>query len=287
MSETILHEILEQKAKELEIAQAKISLDDLKSQATKAPLTVGFANALLTAAPLGIIAEIKRASPSKGVLRADLDPVQTAKEFVAAGATCLSVLTDEKFFQGSLEYLKAIKAACPQTPVLRKDFTTSPYHVWEARAAGADAILLIAAALNEDSLREILTESFQAGLDVLLEVHNEEELLVVYETISMVERSKYANQVVLGINNRDLKTFETDLEVSKQLLSQLKMLKNARGDESATVCVSESGIRTAQDLIALSQSGAQAFLIGESLIAQGNPGENLKKLLEEAKKKLS
>lgn len=281
MSETILHEILQEKSRELAEAESRVSLSSLKDLAKKAAPAVGFAKALHAKAPYGIIAEIKRASPSKGVFRADLDPVETAGDFIAAGATCLSVLTDEKFFQGSLDFLKAIKAKHPNIPVLRKDFTTSAYHIWEARAAGADAILLIAAALDEMSLREFLVESFHAGMDVLLEVHDEEEMLFAYETISLVDMSQHSNAVLLGINNRDLKTFHTDIAVSKGLLQQLQLLQQARGDASSILTVSESGIRNAQDLLELSKSGAQAFLIGESLLAKGSPRENLKQLLDE------
>ena len=284
-SESILEQILQEKAGEVEAAEQRVSLEDLKKQCAGLSPAAGFGKALRAKTPFGVIAEIKRQSPSRGAIRADLDPVKTAQDFAKAGATCLSILTDEKFFGGSLDFLRKVKAAVPGVPVLRKDFIISTYQVWETRAAGADAILLIVAALPSEQLLDLLTDSFDAGLDVLIEAHTEDELLFAYETVSQVAMRRGTGsspEVLLGVNNRDLKTFATDLKVSKTLFDELQKLRVARGDSSPLCLVSESGIRTGADIASLTRSGVGAFLVGESLLAAGEPGENLKTLLEEA-----
>lgn len=286
MQANILQEILLNKKEEVHAAEARRPLDDVKRAVIKAPATIGFADALrrspwhFRSRAFGIIAEIKRASPSKGPIRPDLDPVQTALDFHSAGASCISVLTDEKYFQGSLTFLQQIKAAHPHIPTLRKDFTISNYQVWETRASGADAILLIVSALSEGTLRDLLSESLEAGLDVLIEAHNEDELIFTYETLSLLKDTEQQKRVLLGINNRNLGTFKTDLDISITLLSQLFQLREARGDTFPLLCVSESGIRTSEDIRQLLPVGAQAFLVGESLVTSGSPRENLEKLIQ-------
>ncbi len=279
MIASILEEILLQKRKELVESASRVSLQALKDRARILPPPAGFVTAL-EKQTFGIIAEIKRASPSKGIIRADLKPVETARAFIENGAACLSVLTDEKFFQGSLQYLREIKHAFPKTPVLRKDFTTSAYHIWEAREAGADAVLLIAAALSPDELRALMEETLEADLDVLVEVHNSEELAIAHETMTAVFSGKEKNRALLGINNRDLMTFRTDVAVSERLLAELDQ-RELGSAAPKFLRVSESGLKTAGDLVRLNRAGARAFLIGESLVASGDPGENLRVLLQE------
>lgn len=279
MSASILEEILLQKRKELVESASRVSLQALKDRARSLPPPSGFVQAL-EQQTFGIIAEIKRASPSKGIIRADLEPVGTAEAFIKNGAACLSVLTDERFFQGSLQYLRDIKRVFPKTPVLRKDFTTSAYHIWEARDAGADAVLLIAAALSPDELRALMEESCEANLDVLIEVHNSEELAIAHEIMTSVFSGREKNRALLGINNRDLQTFRTDVGVSERLLAELDQREHGSAAPKF-LRVSESGLKTAGDLVRLHRAGAQAFLIGESLVASGDPGENLRVLLEE------
>lgn len=224
----------------------------------------GFARALRSKARSGpaIIAELKKASPSKGLIRAEFDPAALAAEMEQAGASVLSVLTDEKFFQGSLENLRLASAATT-IPCLRKDFMVDPFQVVEARANGADAILLIVAALTDAELRTLRDEARRWELDVLCEVHDAEEL----------ERARALECECVGVNSRDLRTFEVSLDRACELAARLP--------ESA-VRIAESGIHTRADMQRLRGAGYEAFLIGESLMRQPRPGEALKQLLGEA-----
>lgn len=208
---------------------------------------------------LNVIAECKRRSPSKGVLRENYDPVAIARGYVDAGAAALSILTEPTFFDGSLEHLEAVRREV-DVPLLRKDFIVSQYQVIEARAAGADALLLIVAALSQAELTTLLTQTAEQGLDALVEVHNAEELA----------RAADAGAQIIGVNNRNLRTLDVDVRVSEQLLSRMPR---------EAIAVSESGLRTADDLVRLRQLGYRAFLVGERFMAAADPGAALKELL--------
>jgi indole-3-glycerol phosphate synthase len=210
-----------------------------------------------------VIAEIKKASPSKGLIRADFDPAWIAREYADGGAACLSVLTDEQFFQGHNDYLQQARAAC-NLPVIRKDFLIDPLQVLEARAIGADCILLIAAALPAPKLRELGLLARMLGMDVLVEVHDRAELEAVLQL-------DLPRPVLLGINNRNLRTFETRLETTLELLPLVP---------SGYEVVTESGIFTRQDVARMRDGGVSRFLIGESLMRQPSPGAALHALLE-------
>lgn len=225
----------------------------------------GFARALrakVQAEGVAVIAELKKASPSKGLIRADFDAAVLAPMLEAGGAAVLSVLTDEKFFQGSLENLRKASAAV-KIPCLRKDFMVDEFQVLEARANGADAILLIVAALTDSELRTLRKSARSFGLDVLCEVHDADEL----------ERALTLNCECVGVNSRDLRTFEVSLDRACELAARLP---------ASAVKVAESGIHTAADMVRLRAAGYEAFLIGESLMRQPDPGVALAKLLQEA-----
>jgi indole-3-glycerol phosphate synthase len=224
----------------------------------------GFRDALHRSAQNGVavIAELKKASPSRGLIRADFDPGALAKELSEAGAAALSVLTDEEFFQGSLENLR-IASQASSLPCLRKDFIVDEFQILEARAHGADAVLLIVAAVEDGKLGELASAAGRLGLDVLCEVHQEAEL----------QRALDAGCDLIGINNRDLRTFRVDLDTA------VRLGKRIPGN---VVRVAESGIQSGQDMMRLRAEGYQAFLIGESIMAAPRPGEALRKLLKEA-----
>ena len=205
-----------------------------------------------------IIAEIKKASPSKGLIRADFDPALIASQYESAGAACLSVLTDREFFQGGIEYLQLARAAC-SLPVIRKDFIIDPYQVAEAKAIGADCVLLIVAALAPSQLQELAAYAKQMRLDVLVEVHDEAELDIALA----------AGFDLIGVNNRNLHTFETDLGVSYRLAQRLP---------EGVLLVTESGIHDAQDVQAMLAKGIYGFLIGETFMRAPNPGLKLQEL---------
>ena len=243
-----LTQILETKAGEVAVRRAQRTLADL--DAVDAGPVRGFAAALrrkIDAGGYGLIAEVKKASPSKGLIREDFSPADHARAYAAGGAGCLSVLTDAPYFQGHEDYLVAARAACA-LPVLRKDFMIDPWQVAEARAIGADAILIIVAALDDGAMREIEAAAVERGMDVLVEVHDEAEL----------DRAlgQLASRLI-GVNNRDLRSFETDLGVTERL---------AKLVPAGTLLVGESGIASHADCARLAQSGVRAFLVGESLM---------------------
>ena len=215
--------------------------------------------AALTRDSLNVISELKKASPSRGLIRADFDPMSLAKGLEAAGAAALSVLTEEEFFQGELKYMRDARAAV-SVPVLRKDFIVDPWQVWEARATDADSFLLIVAGLGDSILGELLALGRELGMEPLVEVHTREELT----------RAMKAGARILGVNNRDLRTLEVRTETSMELIAEMP-------EECVAVC--ESGLRTHEDLVRFRAAGFDAFLIGEHLMAQPDPAEALGKLL--------
>ncbi|HZS48699.1 MAG TPA: indole-3-glycerol phosphate synthase TrpC [Blastocatellia bacterium] len=255
----ILLEILRSKMERVSQAMQRASLQQVQTAAAKRIQTRSFAEAL-RANEVNIIAEIKKASPSKGVIRADFDPVAIAREYAENGAAAISVLTEQDYFQGSLEYLKAIRASLPMMPLLRKDFIFDPYQVYESAAAGADALLLIVAMLNDQTLGDLLKLTNEIGIDALVEVHDEDEM----------QRAIADGAKIIGVNNRNLKTFVTTLETSIRLSSLAP--KNA-------LLISESGIETPDDIEKLRNVGYHAFLVGESLMRAKSPGEALGNLL--------
>lgn len=261
----ILETILAVKRQEVSALRKAFSAAAMRERAARQPAPRGFNAALRTkvkAGAPGVIAEVKKASPSKGVIRADFDPVWIAREYEQGGAACLSVLTDEQFFQGHNDYLVAARAAC-RLPVIRKDFLIDELQVLEARALGADCILLIAAALSAAQLNSLHACAREAGLDVLVEVHDGPELELV---LGAGLRGEY----LLGINNRSLRSFETRLETTLDLLPRLP---------AGTEVVTESGIGTPADVQRMRAAGVYRFLIGESLMRQPSPGAALRQLL--------
>ena len=257
----ILEQILATKAEEIQQRRAQISLAELKQRTLEAPQTKGFISALQQRASqqqAGIIAEIKKASPSKGVIRADFDPVAIAQSYASAGATCLSVLTDEQYFQGHDNYLVQVGEAV-SLPLLRKDFTIDEYQVYEARAIGADCILLIVSALSAEQLNQLHTLAASLELDVLIEVHDAAEL----------ETALTLQPKLIGINNRNLKTFTTELKTTIDLLPQIP------GDVTV---VTESGISRIEDVKLMQQHEVFCFLVGEAFMRADNPGDELSKL---------
>lgn len=258
---TILRKILARKVEEVAGRRAGNSLGSLEQRAKEQTAPRGFTRALqqrVSCSEPAVIAEVKKASPSKGVIREDFQPAQIAASYQSGGAACLSVLTDIDFFQGSDEYLQQARSAC-ELPVLRKDFTVDPYQVVEARAIGADAILLIVAALEDEQMRELAQAAAEMELDMLVEVHNRAEL----------ERALELSTPLIGINNRDLHTFEMRLETTLDLLPYIP------GDR---LVVTESGIHTPENVALMQDRNVHAFLVGEAFMRAPEPGERLREL---------
>ena len=263
----ILDKIVEQKKREVAQLPARlIAAGDLRDALLEHGERRDFVAALRQPrhGDIALIAEVKKASPSAGVICQDFDPVRIAKAYAAAGASCLSVLTDEKFFQGSLEHLRQIRAAV-KLPLLRKDFIIDERQILEAIEWGADAILLIVAILSDDQLKKFHSLAAEAGLAVLVEVHDDAEL----------ERALKIGAGLIGVNNRDLKTFNVDLATTEKIAAKLKSGTgfrpvSGRQDACPTMLVAESGIHTRADVERLKQCGANAILVGESLLRGGN-----------------
>lgn len=259
---TILRKILQRKQEEIASAQQAQSLQHLRELAEQVPASRGFVAALQTKLDAGlpaVIAEIKKASPSKGVLRTDFIPAEIAQSYQQAGAACLSVLTDRDFFQGQDAYLQAARAAC-DLPVIRKDFLIDEYQIYQARALGADAILLIVAALDLPQLQDFSLLAQELGLDVLVEVHNAQEL----ETALQVPNP------MVGINNRNLHTFEVSLQHTLDLVASVQA--------AGRLLVTESGILTTDDVSLMRDQGVHAFLVGEAFMRAPDPGLALRDL---------
>jgi indole-3-glycerol phosphate synthase len=257
----ILNRILARKAEEIAERRSKLPLTELTARIADQADTRGFAAAIEAKIDAGlpaVIAEIKKASPSKGLIRANFDPAAIARSYEQAGAACLSVLTDSDFFQGSEAFLQEARAAC-SLPLLRKDFIIDPYQVHEARAVGADGILLIVSALDDDELLPLALLAAELDMDVLCEVHDEEEM----------ERALALPVPLIGVNNRNLRNFETALETSLALQDLI---------EYDRILVAESGIRTPEDVARLREGGIQAFLVGEAFMRAEDPGSELRRL---------
>lgn len=263
---TILDAILRRKREEVAERRARVPQRELEARAADLPPTRGFAAALEARAARdepAVIAEVKKASPSKGVIRADFDPAAIARSYAAGGAACLSVLTDAGFFQGSEAFLAQARAACA-LPVLRKDFTVDAYQVAEARAIGADGVLLIVAALDDAQLRDLAAQAMEAGMDVLVEAHDAAELERALRLPAVAGR-----QPLLGVNNRDLRSFEVSLETSIRLNAMLPAGRRL---------IAESGIATRADVARLRGAGIGAFLVGEAFMRAPDPGAALRAL---------
>jgi indole-3-glycerol phosphate synthase len=258
----MLDKIIEYKREELAIRKRACPLFDLEKKipALSAPIPVcpRFTNQ----EHIQLIAEVKKASPSRGVIRQNFDPVSIAGIYRQNGAQAISVLTDQHFFQGSLDYLKAIKSFC-RIPVLRKDFIIDPYQVTEARVYGADFILLIAAVLSPDQLRALMQKADELSVEVLLEVHDEEDMKTALEVMP----------VMIGINNRNLKTFQTDLQTTFDLLGQVP---------DGMIVISESGINSREDVLRLEDAGVDGVLIGEAFMREEDIGQKVRELMGRA-----
>ncbi|MEM7209922.1 MAG: indole-3-glycerol phosphate synthase TrpC [Pseudomonadota bacterium] len=257
----ILKKIIARKLEELEARSSEISLQKMSERAEYADAVRGFEASLrakVDAGDAAVIAEIKKASPSKGVLRDHFVPSEIAQSYANGGATCLSILTDKDFFQGSEEYLQQARAAC-NLPVIRKDFTIDAYQVYEARSIGADCILLIVSALGDATLAELYGLARHLEMDVLVEVHDQEEM----------ERALMLSPTLLGINNRNLRTFDVSLKTTIDMLNMVP--------EDALL-VTESGIATRDDVALMRDSGVHSFLVGETFMRAENPGDELQKL---------
>ena len=257
----ILNKILATKTTEISLAKEQLSLEEIKNAAllqSKPRDFIGSIRAKIANGQTAVIAEIKKASPSKGVIRADFNPAEIANSYETGGAACLSVLTDVEYFQGSAEYLKQARAAC-SLPVLRKDFMIDVYQVYEARAMGADCILLIVAALNLHQMRELEDIAVKLGMAVLVEVHNAEELAQALQL----------KTPLIGINNRNLRTFDVTLQTTLDLLDRLPKDR---------IVVTESGIFTADDVKLMREHNVHTFLVGEAFMRQAEPGVELAKI---------
>jgi indole-3-glycerol phosphate synthase len=266
---TILDKIVEHKRREVAaLPQGRVSVDTLRAAVQARAGLRDFAGALRRPkrGSVALIAEVKKASPAAGIIRADFDPIQIAREYEAAGASCLSVLTDQEFFKGSLDYLKRIREVV-KLPLLRKDFIIDERQILEAVKWGADAILLIVAILDDVQLKQFHSLATDAGLAAVVEVHDESEL----------DRALSVGARLIGVNNRNLKIFKVDLATTERLAARLASSQNAAG--RSPLLISESGIRTRADVERLARCGAGAILVGESLMKEANIGEKIAELL--------
>ena len=257
----ILDKILATKREEIRLTSSYRPIEDLQREVGGAPMVRNFEQAIRNKIANGesaVIAEIKKASPSKGVIREQFDPITIAQTYEQNGAACLSVLTDRDYFMGAAEYLVAARSAT-QLPVLRKDFIVDPYQIFEARCMGADCILLIVAALEQSQMLELERVATQLGMSVLVEAHSQEEF----------ERAIQLETSLIGVNNRDLRTFETSLETTFGLISALPENR---------ILITESGIHDRADVALMRERGVFAFLVGEAFMRQSDPGEALKSL---------
>ena len=257
----ILKTILQRKSEEIAQRSAVTGIQDMTERAARADAVRGFIAAIerrIAGNQSAVIAEIKKASPSKGVLRENFDPAAIARSYQQHGAACLSVLTDKDFFQGSEDFLQQARAAC-SLPVIRKDFIIDPYQVYEARAINADCILLIVAALDDRGLKQLLDLAHELHMDVLMEVHDELEL----------ERALATGARLIGINNRNLRTFETSLSTTIDMLDRIPPDR---------IVVTESGIHTRQDVQLMRDHDVHAFLVGEAFMKADDPGKKLAEL---------
>ncbi|HRJ52041.1 MAG TPA: indole-3-glycerol phosphate synthase TrpC [Candidatus Thiothrix moscowensis] len=257
----ILQKILQTKQEEIATRSAVRGLAQIRDDAASGLPVRGFLTAMRRKIAVGepaIIAEIKKASPSKGIIRPDFDPPAIAQSYAQGGAACLSILTDAHYFQGHESYLQAARTAC-NLPVIRKDFIVDPYQVYEARAIDADCILLIVAALDDAQLQTLYQLATELGMDVLIEVHDRAEM----------ERALRLNAPLIGINNRNLRTFATSLQTTIDLLADVP---------AEVLLVTESGIHTQADVQLMREHGIHAFLVGEAFMRAENPGEELKRL---------
>ena len=260
----ILNRILATKKDEVAASRSRVSLSELKAQARDAGLTRDFVGAIRSRLIVGqpaVIAEIKKASPSKGVIRVDFDPADIAASYQRGGATCLSVLTDRDYFQGAPEYLQAARAACT-LPVLRKDFMIDPYQIYEARAMGADCILLIVAALSLTRMQELEALAHELGMAVLVESHDAAELAAAMQLATPL----------MGINNRNLRSFDVNLHTTLDLLPAIH----------DRIAITESGIVAPADVALMRAHGVNAFLVGEAFMRAEDPGNELARLFREA-----
>ncbi len=259
----ILAEIIANKHREVAAAEAKLSLATVKELAQQARPAISFLDAISSKTKPRIIAECKRQSPSRGIMRADYDPVALAKQYVGGGAAAISVLTDEKYFGGTLDHLDAVRVAVTSLPLLRKDFIVSEYQIYEARAHGADTFLLLSGPLSASQLTHFITVGRSLGMEPLIESHTAAELRAALST----------NGKIFGINNRDLKTFSTDLKGGAELLAEAQ----AKRPEATFVC--ESGIKTRADIERMQTLGYNVFLIGEALVTHADPRTALANLI--------
>lgn len=257
----ILSKIIEEKRREVDRAQRKVSLSDLKKEAETLYIRSMFRKNISRKGHINLIAELKKSSPSRGIIRADFDPARIALTYQAAGACAISILTDERFFDGKLEHLKTVKERVT-IPILRKDFIIDEYQIYESAVGGADAILLIAHILTQEELNRYLGIARELGLDVLVETNNEED----------VEKAIASSAAIIGINNRDLANFNVDLSTTERLIRLIPETK---------VIVSESGIKSYEQVMFLKSLGVNAVLIGETFMEAENIGEKVRQLIRE------
>jgi indole-3-glycerol phosphate synthase len=257
---TILDEIIQHKVTEIAAAKSRLPWNELRSRIPGSPPVRGFLKAIRQAPPPALIAEVKKASPSVGLIRPDFDPVSIARDYELSGATCLSILTDERFFQGHIDYLRQIRDAV-SIPVMRKEFIIDRYQIAEARVAGADCVLLIAECLDDEQLQDLHDYAHELGMDTLIELYDSENLLRVLST----------GAELIGINNRDLRTFHTTLDHTFRLKPEIP---------ANVTLISESGIRNHEDVLRLRAAGIGGILVGESLMREPDIQNAVGKLMK-------